>query len=146
MKYDIEYKGHYTNHLLPNICVGTVGLLTGSYEGTTAEGCDVSEPSKEEYRYILDEWWVVLVLSRLDGIHIRVAFQDDLDLEERSDKSYTPLESALGYAVDGEDFAEEVVKCGHEYLDYVAETGIDESEQHVSKIKQNVGRLEEIVE
>jgi hypothetical protein len=73
-----------------------------------------------------------------------------VDLEERSSDEvhypYPSLKSALGYAVDGEEFAGEIVKCGHEYLDYVAETDIHESEKPLPNIKQNIGRLEEIVD
>jgi hypothetical protein len=59
---DIEYKGEFTHMLLSLMPVGITGLLTGSFEGTTAEGKktvngkkDIKFPEQEEYRYPLHE-------------------------------------------------------------------------------------------
>jgi len=133
--------GAYLRGDVMQISRKTIGLLTGSYEGSdTGESEDASEhPDMKEHRIRLDGLRVFLVLSGLDGKHIRVAFQDD-----RQQEPLTYLRDKLGYAVDGNDFGEEILGCIQQFFSYARKCDIDESE--MPDLKKNRDRLEEIVE
>lgn len=136
-----EYIG---DHILPNlrmISLKTAGLLTGSYEGTyVGEKKDGSErPDLQEHRISLEATRTYLILSGLDGKHIRVAFQDD-----REGEPLTYLRDNLGYAVDGNEFGEEIVGCIQQFFSYARKCDVDESE--MPRLKKNMDRLGEITD
>jgi len=150
-KKDLEYKGEYIDSVMRQLTIELLILNTGSFEGTnyTQENIAKPDPDRREYRCVLDEWWSEIVLSRLDGVHLRVAFQCEWDIDEEPkvpgySTFHVPLKSALGYAVDMQEFSEEVLECSHEVMEYMRECGQDE--HMFSTLRENTQKLEEVID
>lgn len=142
---DIRYKGWHIVPLMENLTRSLVVFNTGSYDGTDERQESMRDPNREEHRLELYEWYSEIVVSRVNGVNLRVAFQCIWDIDKKPDAIFhTPVECGRGYAVDRQEFSEEVLECAHEVLEYIQKCGIDKS--RVANLRKNTNRLEEIIE